>query len=204
MRTGQRLRGIREFLIKEICGKPMKRPTDKALDVEWVKPDVYIGYYPDYMEIDSLSPRTAPAVLIIPKLMKANTVNDHRFDRYNNIVRSDEAEAELTVQIVLVLWDPGERTRIAEMTQDPMQIESNSDGLMRMIDWLDELSAALNGTKYIPETDLMPRKETILYQPLMEMDRIVDKRPLYFGILECSFFGMVNEKPNESIKDLLR
>ena len=215
MRTRQRLNGIRQFIEQRVCaGREMKTPAPDydVTKLTMQEPQCFVGYWP--MELDKNGCmqeiiNLSPCVLIMPAQSYAKYVEEQRFDRYSKIYRGQDMGQGLNVQILLSVYEPGIRlpgfTDGAEAGRisPELMLDGSEEGLFTLTDWMDDLIKALLGEKVIPGTDLFLKEANLNYGLRTDSEGVVDKRPLYYGIINAEFVGYAEESINKAIEDVL-
>lgn len=215
MRTRQRLQGLKEWTIENLCkGRSYKAPAPDGnlKGVTYKEPSCFLGWtpaMPNATETFGIDPsNVCPGILIMPAPSKAKHVEEKRFDRYSNVRRPKEFSQTLSVQMLFELYEPGiflpgwrqddgkiDRTKIADATEE---------GLMTLFDWLDDAKEKLLAARSIPGTDLYLDDDSLEYSPYTDQSYIVDKRPMYYGVIFANFLCHASEGTNPGIEDYLK
>lgn len=211
MTTSQRLKSLKSWVYKECCmGKRMKAPGEdnRLTDILRAEPKAYVGWAPARAdltgEMDPDAPSVCPSILIGLAPSKSRDMEEKRFDRYNSIHRPKEMGATLNVSMLLCVYEPGDRLPgFRENPTPELLVEATEQGFFALMDWIDELCGKLLAAKNIPGTDLFLWENTLAYSPYLEMNMLVDKRPFYYGFVNCSFGHYSDEAPNGTVKQLL-
>lgn len=219
MTTGERLKGLKAWTASTLCaGREMKAPGARRDISEIVRaePKCYLGWAPSRMTRDGIlhaeAETVCPGILIMPNQAYAKLLEEKRFDRYSNIHRPQELGGQLNVCMLFSVYEPGERLEgfavsVGEKgagADMSLLLEGTEQGLLTLLDWMDECKAALLGAKSIPGTDLAVVEETITYSLLTDQSYIVDRRPIYYGFINAGFTCYAEEKPNEDFLKLLQ
>lgn len=201
MRTTERLRKLKAWLETELChGREMKTVGDNGniTDIQRQEPRCYIGWQPTRpdqsgdLRIDPIS--ICPGILIMPKGAYVKKPDEKRFDRFANVRRPAELGQELAVDILFSVYEPGVRLPgFVESADSPGGInlsllrEGTEEGLMTLMDWMDDCIQKLLKEKRIPETDLILDEPSMSYSLLTDQSYVVDKRPIYYGFVSAKF-----------------
>ena len=120
MRTWERLTKLKAWLEKELCaGREMKSPVvhtgtggrygPDITDFSTAEPRVYIGWQParpsdvgKYLDDPN---SVCPAITIMPVAAYARYQEEHRFDRYNNIYRTQDMGQGFNVQMLFSVYE---------------------------------------------------------------------------------------------------
>jgi len=215
MRTRQRLQGLKEWTIENLCkGRSYKAPANDGnlKGITYQEPSCFLGWtpaMPNATETFGIDPsNVCPGILIMPAPSKAKHVEEKRFDRYSNVRRPKEFSQTLSVQMLFELYEPGiflpgwkkddgtvDHTKIADATEE---------GLMTLYDWLDDAKEKLLAVRTIPGTDLYLDDDSLEYSPYTDQSYIVDKRPMYYGVIFVNFLCHATEGPNPALEELLK
>lgn len=195
----------------------MKTPAPNGNIGEIVrqKPCCYLGWAPTRKDstgfyVDDVS-NVSPGIIIMPKSTHAKYMEEKRFDRYNNVHRPSLMGSHLAVDILFSVYEPGIRLPgfIDSMDQNGQYLdmslimEGTEQGLMTLVDWMDDCKEALLRDKLIPHTDLTVEEETITYSLYTDQNYVVDRRPIYYGFVSVSFNGYADEGANPSTHQFL-
>lgn len=216
MRTEQRLKALKKWTYERVCkGRSMKAPSED-MDITKLRrqePQVYLGWQPsrpDYtgmLHVDPLN--VCPGILISPMTGNVKYIESKRFDRYNNINRAQEMGQWLNVSVMFSIYEPGIRLPgfLASAERGELDltklVEGTEEGLFTLYGWIDDFKDALLSEQCIPGSDLFLDDMQTTYGPLMEGNYIVDKRPLYYGFVNASFFCYADNKPSRIVMDNL-
>lgn len=218
MRTTERLRGLKAWCEENLCeGRMMKAPGRNGNIAEIVrqKPQCYIGWAPmrkdetGFVVDDPVS--VCPGIIVMPNQSYAKYMEEKRFDRYNNVHRPPLMGSHLGVSILFSVYEPGirlpgfvdsagEHGEGLDMTK---LIEGTEQGLMTLLDWMDDCKEGLLRDKIIPRTDLFVEEETMTYSLYTDQQYVVDRRPIYYGFVNVSFGGYADEGANPSTNQYL-
>lgn len=216
MRTSERMRALKAWITENCCeGRMMKAPGKDydIRDVRYQKPVCYLGWQPTrpdrtgYAEqADPLS--VCPGILVMPNAGHAKFVEEKRFDRNGNVHRPQEMGDTLSVNILMSVYEPGirldgfqdENGRI-DMTKI---MEGTEEGLITLLDWMDDLITALLAQKIIPHSDMFIDESTIIHSLYTDQNYVVDKRPIFYGFVACEFKCYSNDGGKTAIEELLQ
>lgn len=217
MRTTERLRVLKKWLIDEACrGRLMKAPAAQ-MDLGKIvrrEPACYLGWAPSRLnkgEYQSLAETICPGLIVMPKKAYTKYTEEKRFDRYNKIHRPQETGQHLSVDILFSVYEPGirlpgfidsvgEHGAGADMA---LLLEGTEDGLFTLLNWMDDVQEKLLGQKMIPHTDLAVDEESITYSLYTDQNYVVDRRPIYYGFVSVDFICYANERANNDYEKLL-
>lgn len=218
MRTGERLTKLKAWAENNLCkGRMMKAPAPN-MDISEIitqEPRCYLGWAPSRMDStgtlreDPYS--VVPGIIIMPSQAYAKYTEEKRFDRYNNIHRPQEMGSHLSVCILFSVYEPGIRLPgfIGSMSDKgrgldmSLIMEGTEQGLLTLLDWMDDCKECLLRDKMIPDTDLSVEEETITYSLLTDQNYVVDRRPIYYGFINVSFNGYADHGVNPPINKYL-
>lgn len=218
MRTTERLRRLKEWAEKELCeGRQMKAiPADQDVTkIVRQQPRCYLAWQPTRPDefgnyvVDPVS--VCPSIVIMPSASHAKNVEEKRFDRYAGVHRPAELAQTLAVSILFSVYEPGVRmpgfSESADESGEGLDIsllkEGTEEGLMTLIDWMDDCMEKLLGQRFIPHTDLFIKESSIVYSLYTDQNYVVDRRPVYYGFVNCEFQCYADEGTNSSIEGLL-
>ena len=218
MRFTERLTGLKNWTIKELCkGRMMKAPAEN-MDIGTIRrqePTCYLAWAPARMDkagnLKEIPLSTVPGILIMPNQTYAKYMEEKRFDRYNNVHRPQEMGQHLAVSILFSVYEPGVRLpgfidTVGDKGQglDPSLIlEGTEQGLFTLMNWMDDCMEKLLGQKMIQKTDLFVQEDTVTYSLYTDQSYVVDRRPIYYGFVNVVFGCHVNEGYNQDIEKLL-
>lgn len=217
MRTTERLRKLKAWIETELCaGREMKTVGENGSITEILRqePRCFIGWQPTRPDqtgnfrIDPIS--ICPGVLIMPKGAYVKRPDEKRFDRFANVRRPAEFGRELSVDIMFSVYEPGVRLPgFVESENSPGGLdlslleEGTEEGLMTLLDWMEDCMQKLLQQKHIPHTDMMLDEPSMVYSLLVDQSYVVDKRPLYYGFLSVKFDCYADEGVSD-IDNLLK
>lgn len=222
MRTSERLTVLKDWLYENLCkGREMKTPPPDGDITKIVRqePNVYIGFVPmrpdetSFNDVDALN--VAPGIVVMPVQGVVKFTEEKRFDRFSNVHRPQEMGHELSVQILMSVFEDGVRLpgfiesanpdALNDTPQFDMSLirEGTQEGLYTLLNWMDDLNEKLLGTKIIPGTDMYVDETALTYGLRSDQRFITDTRPIYYGIVNVTFWCYADEKPNYQLKDLL-
>ena len=217
MRTAERLRKFREWTYDTVCrGREMKCPGP-GMDVRKItrqEPKVYLAFTPQRPDtsgftgdIDPLS--VCPGIIIAPTAGYLKYMEEQRFDRYNNVHRPKEFGQSLSAQILFFVWEEGIRLpgfkESAENGAYDMSLmaDGTQDGLLTLLNWMDDFKDALLSQKSIPRTDMFLNEAESQYGLYSDQKYVADRRPAYIGMVTATFQCHADEY-NDEINKLLR
>lgn len=214
LRTRARLEALEKWVYKTCCkGRSMKTPVPRGrdYDVAYAEPKCFLGNYYPLMVADAKEPyKIAPSILIMTGGGLAAGETEEYLDSRQGIRRPHEVAATINVQLIHVIYDPGERTgvRTAQGRENPHEAitwnESRDEGTLTLLDWMDDTQAALLGADSIPGCDMLIKRGTVGWEMLKENGAVADRRPLYLGFVTVTLEAPTREDENETINDLLR
>ncbi len=217
MRTTERLRGLKKWTYENFCkGREMKAPPPN-LDLTKIvrkEPGCYIGWAPSRLskgEFVTEAGTVCPGILIMPNQAYVKYTEEKRFDRYNNIHRPQEMGQHLSVSILFSVYEPGTRLpgfidsagENGEGMDMSLILEGTEQGLMTLMNWMDDFKIKLLEQKHIPKTDLYVVGESITYSMYTDQNYVVDKRPIFYGFVNADFLCYVEEGQNPDFEKYL-
>lgn len=218
MRMTERLRAIKAFLEKELCeGREMKAPAPDYDITKIVRqqPRVYLGWLPtrpDESGNYAVDPtNVTPGIVVMPNTSYAQNPEEKRFDQYKGVHRTADMAQTLNVSILFSVYEPGIRLPGFIDSADEygygMDLsklaEGTEEGLMTLMDWMDDCTQRLLGIKCIPGSDLFLKSTTLTSGLYAESSYIVDKRPIYYGFVNAEFFCYADMGTFDKIDELL-
>lgn len=219
MRFTERLRKLRDWVQRELCdGREMKAPGPNMNIGEIVRqtPKCYLAWAPSRMDASGRvreDPASAvPSILIMPNQAYGKYVEEKRYDRYEGIHRPQEMGQHLNVSILFSVYEPGTRlpgfvdsvgVQGKGMDMDLIQ-EGTEQGLMTLMNWMDDGMTKLLGQKLIPHTDMFVEESTMMYSLYTDQEYVKDLRPVYYGFINVSFGCHANEAYNPDVENLLK
>lgn len=195
--------------------KTPARDADGREDIATIarqEPIAYLGFYPmrpDSTGILRKDPmNVCPGILISQIPDYAKYVEVQRFDRYNDIHRSQELGQWLNINMLFSVYEPGIRlsgfVQSAETGLDMSKfVEGTEEGVFTLADWIDDLKDELIAAKSIPGSDLFVDDKTITYGPLVESGYIAEKRPIFYGSINARFECYSDNKGNKTVDEYL-
>lgn len=218
MRTGDRLDALEKFLFKHLCaGRTMKTPAQDydIAGMTMQEPRCFTCYYPSMPDltgrIEQEGLTVCPSILILPNISSAKQMEEKRFDRYNNVHRPKELGQTLTVQLLFCIYEPGTRLpgflKSAESEEGlDMRLfeEGTRQGARTLFNWMDDGMELLLGQQQIPGTDLFLLEEQFTYAPYTDQNYIVDRRPLYYGVMNVTFGCYADAGRNPAVEAFLK
>ena len=217
MRTYDRLEALKSFLHKHLCaGREMKTPGADYTITSMTKqePRCYIAYYPAMPDESGLITEAltlAPSILILSNVGKLKEVEEKRFDRYSGVHRPQELGQTLAVQLLFCVYEPGIRLPgFAESEQSEKGLdmtllrEGTQQGVKTIFGWMDDCKELLLARQLIPGTDLFLHEAECNYGPYTDQNFIVDKRPLYYGVMNVVFGCYADDGRNSELDEFLK
>lgn len=214
MRTAERLLGLKAWVQRELCdGREMKCPAP-GMDVTKIRrrtPDVHLGWAPTRANAGEEAVAACPGILIMPGQANARLAEEKRFDRYNNVARSQDYGQHLQVSMLFSVYEPGTRLPGFADSAGPqghgadmsLLLEGTEQGLLTLMGWMDDAMTRLLGQRVIPNTDLSVEDASITYGLYTDQSYVVDKRPIYYGFVNASFACHANKEANKKLNELL-
>ena len=152
-----------------------------------------------------------PGILIMPNQAYVKYTEEKRFDRYNNIHRPQEMGQHLSVSILFSVYEPGTRLpgfidsagENGEGMDMSLILEGTEQGLMTLLNWMDDYKIALLEQKKIPKTDMYVEEDSITYGMYTDQNYVVDKRPIFYGFVNADFLCYVEEGQNPDFEKYL-
>lgn len=216
MRTSERLRKLRNYVYENLCrGREMKTPAQGGdfSKIVRAEPKCYLGFYPTRPDesygADEDALNTAPSILIMPVGGYVKNMEEQRFDRYSNIHRPKSMGQSLTVQVLFTVYEDGIRLPgfidTAEAGKYDMSLvrEGTENGIMTLLNWMDDFDDLILSSKFIPGTDLSLIEQEMRYETYSDQKYIKDDRPLYQGVSTVTFKCYADEF-NPEIEGLLK
>ena len=213
MRSWQRLKKMQELFYEELCkGRSYKCPkpaggnihSPMITDFTRAEPRVFLGWQPmnpnEPGRVDPKDPfSVCPAITVMPNASYARYVAEKRFDRYQNVHRNQDMGQSPYMLILFSIYEPGirlpgfaEAMEKQDPDDDPMQYfqDGTEAGLQTLYDWMDDAIELLLRERGIPGTDMvLDDYENFRYSLFTDQAYVVDRRPLYYGILNVPFKG---------------
>lgn len=216
MRTTERLRGIKNWVYENLCqGREMKT-CPPGMDITKIvrqEPKCFLAWQPTRpdqtgtLDPDPIS--VVPSILVMPNLSKGKFMEEKRFDRYNDVRRPKELGQTLSVSILFSVYEPGVRLpgfidSAENGAYDMSRLEEGTEqGLFTLLNWMDDCLEGLLAAQFIPKTDLFLNEESLCYSLYTDQSFVVDRRPIYYGFVNCDFNGYADDGNNSSIQKLL-
>ena len=218
MRTSERLRGLKTWAYENLCrGREMKAPGPRGniAEITRQEPKCYLGWAPARIDItgqvqwDTLN--VTPGIIIMPNQAHANYMEEKRFDRYNNVHRPSLLGSHLSVSILFSVYEPGVRLpgfidTVGESGKGldmSLIVEGTEEGLITLLNWMDDCKEGLLRDKMIPGTDLALEEENLTYSLYTDQNYVTDRRPLYYGFINATFNGYADHGVNPPINQYL-
>ena len=218
MRTTERLRMLKAWIEKELCAGRMMKTIPPDHDIAKIvrqEPRCYLAWQPTRPDetgnlvIDPIS--VCPGILVMPNASHAKNVEEKRFDRYSGVHRPPELAQTLSVSILFSVYEPGIRLPgFIDSADSPEGLdmslfqEGTEDGLMTLVDWMDDCVQKLLGQKFIPHSDLFLKEASLVYSLYTDQSFVVDKRPIYYGFVNAEFACYADEGTNPAIEEFLK
>lgn len=218
MRSTERLRGLKAWTYENLCkGREMKAPAE-GMDLTKIvrkEPKCFLGWAPSRLnengQLQTEASTICPGILIMPNQAYAKYTEEKRFDRYSGIHRAQEMGQHLSVSMLFSVYEPG--TRLPGFIQSAGEngqgmdltrlLEGTEQGVMALLNWMDDCMTGLLGRKMIPGTDLYVEDDSITYSLYTDQNYVVDKRPIYYGFVNASFICYAEEGQNPSFEQFL-
>lgn len=219
VRTSERLRKLKQWTYDELCkGRKLKTPASKfdIAQIAYKEPVVYLAWAP--MQLDKSGRlqqaetySTCPSITIMPTQSYAKYMEEKPGDRYANIHRPQDMGQHLGVQLLFMVYEPGVRLPgFIDSTDEHgaglnmgLMEEGTEQGLITLMNWMDDCMEKLLGVRAIPDTDLFVEDAAMTYSLYTDQSYVVDKRPLYYGFVTVSFGCYATDKPNPDILEML-
>lgn len=211
MRTRKRLKGLQTWLKENICqGREMNTaaPNNDITQICRQEPDVYIAWYPGRPDstTDEMARNVSPGIVLMPAASKYRDMEEKRFDRYNNVRRPQDLGQTLSVQLLFSVYEPG--IRLPGFTENPKDmtklLDGTEEGLFALTDWMDECMEKMAAVRHIPGTDLSLNEASVGYSLYTDQSFVVDKRPLYYGIIVAEFGCYAGTAQNRAVDEFLK
>lgn len=209
MRSWERLRKMKAFYQKELCeGRSFKSPKPQTgknaqygpliTDFTMAEPRVFLGWQPmrpdEPGKVFPDDPTSVcPAITIMPSPSLVRYVEEHRFDRYNNIHRPQEMGQSLIVSMLFTIYEPGIRmpgfVESLESGKPDMSLlkDGTEEGVMTVMEWMDDAKELILRERHIPGTDLVLEDDNMVYGFYTDQQYIADRRPLYYGYINVEW-----------------
>jgi len=214
VRTWERLRKMQRWFYMELCrGRELKSPKPNTgtnatygpdiKDFTMAEPRVFLAWQPakpnEPGKLDARDPYSVcPAITIMPNASYVRYVQEHRFDRYQNVHRPQSMGQSLAVQILFSVYEPGVRmpgfVDGLEQGKPDMSLlkDGTEPGLQTLVEWMDDAIELILRERTVPETDLTLEDDNFVYALYTDQAYITDRRPLYYGFLNVEFKGYAN------------
>lgn len=213
MRISERLNGLKDWTFESVCkGRSMKAPvSDRDLSqIKYQEPTVYLGWAPARVERTDEIASVVPSIIIMPNQAHAKYMKEKRFDRYNGVHRPQELGANLSVNVLFSVFEPGIRlpgfkSSVGKDGQGANMskfLDGTEEGLRTLLDWMDDYVSLLLGQRMIPHTDLFVDEESVTYNLYTDQSYVTDRRPIYYGFVNA-VFDCYAEEQNSSIEKYL-
>jgi len=218
MRTSERLRKYRQFVYDNLCrGREMKAPAPDG-DIRKIvrqEPQTYLFLAPTRKDISDLArdipPSAVPSIVVMPAASFASNIKEGMFDLRHEIKRSYEMGQQLVLQNVFSVWEdgirqPGFLQKLEDTGEMDMSLvaDGTEDAALTLMNWMDDYMYLMLGTQTIPGTDMMLEKTTMTYSLYTDQQYLNDKRPVYYGYVNATFYCHADAKPNRDILDLIQ
>ena len=146
----------------------------------------------------------------MPNAAHAKNIEEKRFDRYAGVHRPPQLAQTLSVSILFSVYEPGIRLPGFIDSADTDQgldmslfEEGTQEGLMTLVDWMDDCVQKLLGQRFIPKTDLFLNEASLVYSLYTDQSFVVDKRPIYYGFINADFNCYADEGTNPALEEFL-
>lgn len=209
---------LKRWVKKELCdGRLMKSPAKDGdiTQIRYAEPGVYMAYFPSFRDglgqRRTASENTAPSILIMPNRADAENEEEQRFDRYQNIHRDQRLGRGVKATLLFSVWEPGTRLPGFSESGDErgqgldvsLLEEGTEQGFYTLCDWMDEAERKLLGQMLIPDSTLTVVNKEMDYGPFMDQNYIVDKRSIYYGMINVNFKSVSLAGKNPDVEALL-
>ena len=198
MRISERLSCLKDWTYESVCkGRSMKAPASDRdfTQISYQEPAVYLGWAPARVEKSDEIASVVPSIIIMPAQAHAKYMKEKRFDRYNGVHRPQELGANLTVNVLFSVFEPGIRLpgfkssvgkggQGADMSK---LLDGTEEGLRTLLDWMDDFTSLLLGQRMIPKSDLFVDEESVTYSLYTDQSYVTDRRPIYYGFVNATF-----------------
>ena len=217
MRTTERLRKLKAWIERELCAGRMMKAPGPDMDITKIvrqEPRCDLGWQParpdttGYLATDPAS--VCPGILVMPNAAHAKNIEEKRFDRYAGVHRPPQLAQTLSVSILFSVYEPGIRLPGFIDSADTEQgldmslfEEGTQEGLMTLVDWMDDCVQKLLGQRFIPKTDLFLNEASLVYSLYTDQSFVVDKRPIYYGFINADFNCYADEGTNPALEEFL-
>lgn len=218
MRMTERLIGLKKWAYENLCeGRIMKAPAENGAigKINRQEPQAYLAWAPSRLD-KSLTMQTDPStvmpgIIIMPNHTYAKYMEEKRFDRYNNVHRPQEMGQHLSVSFLFGVYEPGIRLPgfIDSVGEKGAGLdlrlikEGTEEGLLTLMNWMDDCIEKLLGQKMIAHTDLFVDEASMTYSLYTDQAYVVDRRPIYYGFVNVDFGCYATEEHNPEIEELL-
>lgn len=211
MRSWERLKKAQAYFQKELCeGREFKSPKPSGgtthapliTDFTMAQPRVFLGWQPmrpdEPGKVDPSDPfSVCPAITVMPNAAYVQYVAEKRFDRYQGVHRSQEMGQSPSFMLLFSIYEPGIRLpgfveALKNSEKNAMQylLDGTEAGLQTLLEWMDDAIELLLREKTIPGTDLiLDDYENFRNSLFTDQSYIVDRRPLFYGLLNVPFKG---------------
>lgn len=217
MRTSERLRMLKKWVYENLCEGRVMKTCPPDMDIRKItrqEPQCFIAWMPtrpDQTGRQDDSPiNVCPSIIIMPNLSKAKFMEEKRFDRYNDVHRPKALGQSLNISMLFSVYEPGVRlpgfvdTANGSDGYDMSKLEEGTEqGVFTLFNWMDDCKEKLLEVQFIPKTDLFINEESIDYSLYTDQSYVVDKRPIYYGFVNCEFHCYADDGKNPSIQSVL-
>jgi hypothetical protein len=217
MRLSEEIRGLKKWTYEQLCkGREMKTPAENmdASKICRQEPKVFFAFLPTRDDasgyLDTMPLNTVPGIVILPQTAYAKNMEEQRFDRYNNIHRPKNIGKTLNVRFLFMVFEDGVRLPgfvdkyIAGEGMDlSLVMEGSEEGVMLLLDWMDDCMRKLLGQKNIPGTDLAVTPKSVTYDLYTDQKYLSDKRSVFYGFVDCIFQCETEEQYNDEVEAML-
>lgn len=218
MRISEKLMRLKEWAEKNLCdGRVMKTPA-ADLDITKIlcrEPVVYLAWAPLRMnKAGTLEPdtsNTVPSITIMPSMSYAKMIEEKRFDRCQGIHRPVNLGNQLSITMLFSVYEPGTRLPgFAESGNEKgkgldltLFQEGTEQGLITLVDWIDDAKTALLRDMSIHGSDMFLNEQSLTWSLYTDQQYITDRRPIYYGFINCTFGGYTDEGAKKTNQYLL-
>lgn len=218
MRTTEKLQKFKVWAEETLCrGRRLKAPASDrdVTKIVYREPSVFLAWSPmrlnkaGTLELDTSN--TTPSITIMPSMSYAKMIEEKRFDRYQGVHRPVNLGNQLSVTMLFSVFEPG--TRLPGFTESgdengkgldlSLFQDGTEQGLMTLLDWIDDAKKALLQEMCIPGTDMALNEQSLVWSLYTDQQYVTDRRPIYYGFINCTFGGYVDEGNKRTNKYLL-
>ena len=207
MRTRERFLKLKKWAEENLCeGRVMKCPSPdwNIAKITRQQPKVYVAWYPMRMDQRGnmqIPENLSPSILIMPVVSYSKMVEEKRFDQYHGVHQPKDLGNQLSIQMLFSVYEPGIRLpgfidsagEKGKGLDTSLFIEGTEEGFFTLTDWMDDAVTALLRDMCIPGTDLFLNEETLTRSLYTDQQYVTDRRPVYYGFINCTFGGYADQ-----------